>query len=153
MLWGNTVYLILGPDPGLLVSYSSDCPSVIANQLPYWRILKILVSIVSDWMYSLLLLFIYCAVMRKSTKTFLCFCFAFWKRSCSVSFVNSVNNHPDEGIVYQFLGGSFMLFWGRTVFEVWGFCFFFFCDNAVNKMYVQYLRDFGWLLSSAVSCY
>lgn len=72
-------------------------------------------------------------------------------KSCSVSFVNSVNNHPEGIVAVWFFRGSFMLLWDRTVFEVW-VSFFFLSDNAVNKMYVQYLRDFGWLLSSAVSC-
>lgn len=81
-----------------------------------------------------------------SLSSFLFYFFAFWKRSCSVSFVNSVNSHP-QGIVYQFgLGegggggwgmGSFMLFWGRTVFEMWGFLFLFFFLSSVTMLWIR----------------
>lgn len=74
--------------------------------------------------------------MEKHKKFSLFFFLHFQKGA--VPFVNSVNNHP-EGIVYLFgsVGGSLPR--QGCVLSV----SFLFGDNAVNKMYVQYLRDFG----------
>lgn len=104
MLWGDTVYLILCPDSGLLVSFCSLV--IVCLSLPTnchtggsWKYLS--ASWVNECTHSFFVFVksLYCAVIRKSTKTFFFF-FCILKRSCSVSFVNSVNNHP-EGIVYQ----------------------------------------------------
>lgn len=107
-----------------------------------------------EWM-NVLILFLFLVIIvcsnKEKHKSFSVFCWVFCisLRRCPVSFVNTVNNHA-EGLLCQFEFG-----WIHSSSYETGLCLkceFFSGNDAVNKMYVQYLRDFGWLRGSAVSC-